>query len=197
MSKSPGSAAPASARPTPAPRNAPEGLARLYAGLDGIRLSPRDRGRVDLIVRRPAEDEREVLSSGFLDATYGLVGDDWLRRSGNRDRQVTIMNSRVAALLAGPGQWQLAGDQFYIDLDLSAANASPGTRLAIGRAVIEISADPHRPCKKFAHRFGRDALRLVNSPAGRQLSLRGLNAFVIRRGLVRKGDRVDVLSRPQ
>jgi hypothetical protein len=110
-------------------------LARLYAGLDGIRLSPRDHGRVELIVRRPAEDEREVLASGFLDTGYGLVGDGWLRRSGNRDRQVTIMNSRVAALLATPERWPLAGDQFYLgrrppsrgrpDRGRSASPASP------------------------------------------------------------------------
>jgi hypothetical protein len=192
MSESSRSTALPAASPIPQ-RNAPDGLTRLYAGLNGIRLSPRDRGRVELIVRRPAEDEREVLASGFLDTAYGLVGDGWLRRSGNRDRQVTIMNSRVAALLADPERWPLAGDQLYIDLDLSTANTPPGTRLAIGRAVVEVSADPHRPCKKFALRYGRDALRLVNSRVGRQLNLRGLNAYVIRRGLVRPGDRVDVL----
>jgi hypothetical protein len=143
-------------------------LARLYAGLDGIRLSPRDHGRVELIVRRPAEDEREVLASGFLDTGYGLVGDGWLRRSGNRDRQVTIMNSRVAALLATPERWPLAGDQFYLDLDLSAVNAPPGTRLAIGRAIIEVSADPHRSLQEVRPqvRTRRAAARQLPGPAG-------------------------------
>jgi MOSC domain-containing protein YiiM len=171
-------------------------LPSVQADLEDVRRSPTGAGRVELIVRRPAEDEREVLAGGYLDINYGLVGDGWARRSGNRDRQVTIMNSRVAALLAPRERWALAGDQFFVDLDLSQANLPPGSQLSIGRAALEISDDPHLGCKKFAVRFGTDALRLVNSQLGRQLCLRGLNARVIRRGLVRLGDRIGVQTRP-
>jgi hypothetical protein len=173
--------------------------AALAAGLDDIRRSPRDQGRVDLIVRRPAVDAREVLAEARLDRARGLVGDTWpARPSGmTRDRsphpdlQLTLMNGRVAALVAGEEERRpLAGDQLYVDLDLSEANLPPGTRLAVGSAVIEISDKPHRGCAKFADRFGQEALRFVNSPVGRELRLRGVNARIVVSGSVRVGDAI-------
>jgi len=172
----------------------------LEGGLDDIRHSPPDRGRVDLIVRRPAENAREVLAEARLDRVQGLVGDTWPARPSNltRDRsphpdlQLTLMNSRVAALVAGEDERrQLAGDQLYVDLDLSEANLPPGTRLTLGSAVIEISDKPHRGCAKFAQRFGQEALRFVNSPVGRQLRLRGVNARIVTTGSVHVGDTID------
>ena len=171
----------------------------LRGGLDEIRRSPADHGRVDLIVRRPAENAREVLAEGRLDTAQGLVGDTWRVRPSNltRDRsphpdlQLTLMNRRVAALVAGGDERrQLAGDQLYVDLDLSEANLPPGTRLALGSAVIEISDTPHRGCGKFAGRFGQEALLFVNSPVGRELRLRGVNARVVATGTVRVGDAI-------
>jgi hypothetical protein len=173
--------------------------AALEAGLDRIRRSPADDGRVELIVRRPAEDAREVLAEARLDPAVGLVGDRWLAQAegaaGNgpppRDTQLTVMSSRVAALVAGhPDRWRLAGDQLYVDLDLSDANLPAGTRLAVGSAVIEISHKPHRGCRKFSERFGLETRRFVNSPVGRELRLRGLNAKVVVAGTVRVGDAV-------
>ncbi len=172
-------------------------LAALEAGLDQIRRSPKDRGRVELIVRRPAENEREILAQATLDRDRGLVGDTWRARGGSRTnaggpnpgRQLTLMNARVAALVAGGGdRWELAGDQLYVDLDLSYANVPPGTRLAVGSAIIEVSDQPHRGCKKFGARFGWDALQFVNSDVGRELNLRGINAQVVSGGMVRSGD---------
>jgi hypothetical protein len=171
----------------------------LEGGLDEIRCSPTDHGRVDLIVRRPAENAREVLAEGKLDSAEGLVGDTWRVRPSNltRDRsphpdlQLTLMNCRVAALVAGEDERrQLAGDQLYVDLDLSKANLPPGTRLALGSAVIEVSDKPHRGCKKFAERFGQEALLFVNSPVGRELRLRGVNARIVAAGTVRIGDAI-------
>jgi hypothetical protein len=171
----------------------------LEGGLDDIRRSPPDSGRVDLIVRRPAENAREVLAEARLDRVEGLVGDTWRVRPSNltRDRsphpdlQLTLMNSRVAALVAGEDERrQLAGDQLYVDLDLSEANLPPGTRLTLGSAVIEISDKPHRGCAKFAQRFGQEALRFVNSPVGRQLRLRGVNARIVTTGTVRVGNSI-------
>jgi hypothetical protein len=171
----------------------------LEGGLDEIRCLPTDHGRVDLIVRRPAENAREVLAEGKLDSAEGLVGDTWRVRPSNltRDRsphpdlQLTLMNCRVAALVAGEDERrQLAGDQLYVDLDLSKANLPPGTRLALGSAVIEISDKPHRGCKKFAERFGQEALLFVNSPVGRELRLRGVNARIVAAGTVRIGDAI-------
>ena len=164
----------------------------LDAGLDDIRRSPADGGRLEQIVRRPAPLERELLAEAQLDTVEGLVGDSWsLRPRVDPECQLTLMNARVAALVAvTEDRWQLAGDQLYVDLDLSRTNVPPGTRLAIGGAVIEITAAPHTGCRKFAGRFGMDAARWVNSPAGRELQLRGINARVIESGPIKAGDTI-------
>ena len=163
---------------------------RLAAGFEETQRSPSDAGRVELVVRRPAEGEREVLDEGLFDTDEGLVGDRW--HSGKDPAsQVTVMNARVIALVAGDRErWPLAGDQLFVDLDLSIENLPPGTQLEIGSAVIEVSESPHAGCAKFSARFGSDAIRFVNSPAGRVLRLRGLNARVVKAGAVRPGDGV-------
>ena len=177
-------------------------LEQLEAGLDEIRRSPKDGGVLELIVRRPRVDEREVLQTGELDLAEGLVGDTWKERgssgtpdgSAHPDMQLNIMNSRVVALIAqSPERWPLAGDQLFVDLDLSAENLPPGTRLSLGTAVIEVTDQPHTGCKKFAARFGLDALKFVNSEVGKSLHLRGINAKVVRPGIICAGDVVSVL----
>jgi len=173
----------------------------LDAGLEHIRQSPIDHGTLELIVCRPAVDERQVLEEGHLDRTLGLVGDTWSVRSTTStpdgsphpDGQLTLMNARAIALVAGlPERWPLAGDQLYVDLDLSEAGLPAGTRLAFGPggAVIELTAKPHRGCAKFAARFGPEALRFVNTGPGRVLNLRGRNARVVAPGVIRRGDSV-------
>ncbi len=173
--------------------------AELEAGLGKVRSSPSDRGTIELIARRPAVDEREVLAEAALDLVAGLTGDTWLVRGNSRTAdgashpgmQVTVMNSRAALLIANePERRVLAGDQLYVDLDLSAANLPPGSRLALGSAVLEVTDQPHLGCAKFAVRFGQDALRVVNSRGGRELRLRGLNARVVVPGTVRAGDTI-------
>lgn len=158
---------------------------------------------VELIVRRPAVGEREVLAVGTLDAGTGLVGDNWRARgstgtadgSAHPGMQLTVMNARAALLVARhPDRRVLAGDQLYVDLDLSPANLPAGTRLAVGSAVIEVSEEPHLGCAKFAARFGKDAWRFVNSRTGRGLRLRGLNARILASGTVRPGDRASKLE---
>jgi hypothetical protein len=175
----------------------------LQAGLEDIRQSPVDEGVLELIVRRPAVDEREVPDTGELDRAVGLVGDSWLTRgssstpdgSANPDAQITVMNYRCAALVAGsPDRVPLAGDQLYVDLDLSETHLPAGSRLSIGEAVIEITSKPHRGCDKFAARFGAAALRFVNIGAGRELNLRGRNARVIVGGTIQRGARVRRLA---
>jgi len=175
----------------------------LQAGLDHIRRSPQDGGLLDLIVRRQAVNEREVLEYGDLDLVAGLVGDTWNRRrskttpdgSPNIEMQITVINSRAASLVArDESRWQLAGDQLYLDMDLSAANLPAGTRLALGAAVIEVTAPPHLGCQKFVARFGLEAMKFVNSPVGRDLRLRGLHARVIQSGRICKGDRAHKVS---
>ena len=165
-------------------------LSLLGTGVSEIRDSPRDEGTVELIVRRPAEGEREVLTEATLDEEKGLVGDGWHGRgTPHPDRQLTLMNARAAALVAGsPERWPLAGDQLYVDLDLGEANLPAGTRLCVGSAVIEVTAEPHRGCGKFSRRFGVDAMRWVNSAVGRELNLRGINARIVVGGTVRTGD---------
>jgi len=174
----------------------------LLAGLDHIRKSPADEGTLELVVRRPAVDEREVLDVGVLDVAEGLVGDTWRVRRSTRtedgsahpDMQLNIMNARVAALVAGErGRWALAGDQLYVDLDLSEGNLPPGTRLSLGGAVIEVTDQPHRGCDKFSGRFGLDALRFVNSTEGMAVKARGINAKVVSGGTIRPGDKITKL----
>lgn len=173
--------------------------AELEVGLGDVRDSPSDGGTVELIVRRPAVDGREILAEGALDIDSGLVGDTWPVRESSRtadrsahpDMQLTVINSRAARLVArDPDRRMLAGDQLYVDLDLSPANLPAGTRLAVGSAVIEVTDQPHLGCAKFAARFGNDAWRFVNSRAGRALRLRGLNARVVVAGTVRPGDAI-------
>jgi MOSC domain-containing protein len=169
----------------------------LEAGLDDIRRAPKDRGVLELIVRRPAVDEREVLEQAELDPVAGLKGDTWPIRGSSRtgdgsshpEMQLNIMNARAAALVAqDKSRWALAGDQLFIDMDLSTANVPPGTQLALGTAVIEITPLPHNGCGKFVERFGLDAMTFVNSPVGKELHLRGVNAKVVRPGVIRVGD---------
>ena len=171
----------------------------LAAALDEIQQSPATAGTVELIVRRPAEDEREVLDECSLDLTEGLVGDAWLARgsrsrpdgSANPDAQLTLMNARAADVITGSRErWPLAGDQLYVDLDLSIDNLPAGTQLAVGDAVVEVTPEPHTGCAKFSARFGTEALKFVNKSPGRELRLRGVNARVVTPGAVRAGDTI-------
>jgi len=178
-------------------------LTRLEESLDHIREAPADGGTLELITRRPGVDEREVLTEARLDTGNGLEGDTWLVRGSSRtadggpnpDSQLTLMSARAAAAIAGErDRWPLAGDQLYVDLDLSVTNLPPGSRVQIGSAVIEFSETPHTGCAKFQARFGNDSLRFVNSPIGRELRLRGANCRVVVAGAVRVGDTIRKLS---
>ncbi len=171
----------------------------LEAGLPEILASPKDHGVVAMIVRRPDTDQREVLESGELDVAEGLVGDNWRSRgsrmtadgSAHPDMQLNIMNARVISLVARSRErWALAGDQFFVDLDLARENLPAGTRLAMGSAIIEVTAIPHTGCKKFTARFGLEAVKFVNSRRGKELCFRGINAKVVQAGRVGVGDAI-------
>jgi len=174
----------------------------LTAALAEIQQSPATAGTVELIVRRPAEDEREVLDECTLDLEVGLVGDAWLARgskampdgSANPDAQLTLMNARAAEVITGTrDRWPLAGDQLYVDLDLSVENLPAGTQVAVGEAVVEVTPEPHTGCAKFSARFGTEALKFVNKSPGRELRLRGVNARVVSSGTVSVGDTISKL----
>jgi hypothetical protein len=180
-------------------------MTELEAGLKQIFASPKDEGILELIVRRPRTEEREVLSEGELHDLEGLVGDNWKHRGSSRtsdgsahpDMQLNIMNSRVIALLAQErDRWALAGDQLFIDMDLSEQNLPAGTQLSVGSAIIEVTPPPHTGCKKFVARFGLEAMKFVNSEVGRAHHLRGINARVVSGGLVRQGDLVSKIHGP-
>jgi hypothetical protein len=170
---------------------------RLEAGLDYVRRSPRDHGRLMLVVRRPEIGQRDLLAEAVLDQVTGLDGDNWLTRgssstpdgSAHPDKQVTVINARLAELVAGGTERiALAGDQLYIDLDLSVDNLPPGSLLAVGEAVLRVSEAPHTGCAKFIERFGTEAMRFVNSRIGRRLRLRGMNTRIVVPGTIRLGD---------
>ena len=172
-------------------------LLELEAGLEYIRQSPKDNGVLKLIVRRPDVDVREVVTTAELSLEEGLIGDTWKLRSSshtpdgsaNLKSQITLMNARTVALLAqSEDRWILAGDQLYVDMDLSDENLSAGMRLALGSAVVEVTDEPHTGCKKFAMRYGTDATKFVNSREGKRLHLRGINARVIQSGTIQVGD---------
>ncbi|MEY2473116.1 MAG: hypothetical protein QOK28_2445 [Actinomycetota bacterium] len=175
-------------------------LTDLEAGLDHIRQSPTEEGTLELIVVRTSPGRRKVLEEGELDLEVGLVGNDWIKRKprfGERNPlgQLTVMNHRAAALVAGdPERIPLAGDQLYVDFDLSTQHLDAGTRLAIGDAVIEITTKPHRGCAKFTKHFGDDATRFINTGLGIALNLRGRNAIVVEPGTIRTGDAVKRLA---
>lgn len=175
----------------------------LEAGLPDILASPKDDGAIAMIVRRPATNTREVLESGELNVADGLVGDNWRTRgsrmtndgSAHPEMQLNLMNSRVIALVAGSrDRWALAGDQFFVDLDLSRENLPAGTRLALGSAVIEVTAVPHLGCRKFKSRFGMESMKFVNSRRGKEHCLRGINAKVVKPGRVSTGDSIRRVS---
>ena len=171
-------------------------MEELEAALDHLRQAPKDEGVLQLIVRRPNVDQREILEEAELDPVGGLIGDNWNVRGSSKtpdgsahpDMQINIMNVRVTALVAQDKErWPLAGDQLYLDMDLSKENLPAGSRIALGSAVIEVSPLPHTGCHKFVSRFGADAMKFVNSAVGKQLCLRGINAKVIEGGVVRVG----------
>lgn len=179
-------------------------MAELEAGMEYIRQSPKDHGTLKMIVRRPQDDGRETVTEAEITLTDGLVGDNWRQRgskhmpdgSANPEAQITVMNARIIALVArSEERWPLAGDQLFVDLDLSEENLPPGTRLAIGTLVVEVSAVPHTGCRKFSDRFGVEAMKFVNSPEGKQLHLRGINTRVVQPGTIRVGDVVRKVSR--
>lgn len=174
----------------------------LDACLGDVRSSPADTGEIQLIVSRPDTGERVAHDECLLDAAIGLVGDNWFVRgsssmpdgSANPEAQLTLMNSRAVTAVAGErARWALAGDQLYVDFDISVANLPAGTRVRVGTAVLEISAKPHTGCAKFTQRFGLDAMRWVNSAEGKQLRLRGVNCRVVEPGRVALGDTITKL----
>lgn len=168
----------------------------LQSLLNEIFAAPRDSGPIEMIVRRPGENQREVIQSGELTTEEGLVGDNWGDRvdsdgEPNRAAQLTLMNSRVTdAVAVTRERWPLAGDQIYVDLDISMENLPPGSRLRVGEAIVEISEKPHTGCAKFAGRFGKEALRFANVGVGRENRFRGVNAFVVHSGAFQVGDKI-------
>ena len=176
--------------------------AEIEQEINHILASPKDNGLIELIVRRPKGNKREVLESGMLNVETGLVGDNWLTRGSSRtgnglghpEMQLNLMNYRFAELIAGDRhQVPLAGDQFFVDLDLSGENLPVGTRLLIGEALIEVTSVPHLGCKKFVERFGMDAMKYANSEFGRKHNLRGINAKVVSGGRVAAGGTIQIV----
>ena len=169
----------------------------LEAGLADVKRSPADTGTLRMIVRRPGVDARESVDEARLLIDEGLEGDNWRARYAakgkppNPEAELTLMNTRLVQLLAGSeDRWALAGDQLYVDLDLSADNLPVGARLQVGEAIVEITAKAHTGCKKFVQRYGMPAMLFVNSETGRALRLRGVYARTVKAGAIAVGDSI-------
>lgn len=174
-------------------------ISELELGIDEIKASPKDNGVLEMIVRRPETETRKIIQAGVISAENGLEGDNWKARgssampdgSADPEAQITLMNSRVIQLLSGDKEnWQWAGDQLFVDMDLSIENLPPHSRIQVGSAILEISAKPHTGCKKFSSRFGVEALAFISTPLGKALRMRGVNAKVIQAGQIKVGDTV-------
>lgn len=172
---------------------------QLEAGLDSILQSPDDHGRLEMIVIRPREDERIELDECELSAEGGVRGDRWITSSplqlddgrSHPDVQIAVINSRLIDLVAGErSRWSLAGDNLYIDLNLASENLPVGQQLAIGDVVLQVTNQPHNGCHKFTERYGRDAVKFVNSDEGKRLHLRGVYVRVLKPGQVHVGDAI-------
>jgi hypothetical protein len=175
----------------------------LEDGLSTVEAAPTDAGRLASIVARPAIEERELVETARFEPGAGMSGDNWREKPTSKTgapdplAEVTLMNARAAKLVAGssePADWAPAGDQLYADLDISVANMPPGTRLAVGSAILEVTEEPHLGCGKFISRFGVDAMKFVNSDRGRELRLRGVNLRIVEPGEAAVGDEIKRLG---
>ena len=174
---------------------------QLQAGLAEVERSPSDHGTLEMIVRRPAGGEREILEEASLTVGEGLVGDNWNQKGSSLtedggphpDMQLNVINSRFLNLIAGdPERMALAGDQLAVDLSLGSDNLPPWSLLRIGDSVIEVTDQPHTGCAKFTKRFGLDAFHFLKTDVGQAMNLRGINARVVVPGTIRRGDRITV-----
>jgi len=172
-------------------------LAELEAGLRALAAAPTEAGRLALIVLRRSDGRRELPERARLSIEEGVPGDGWSRRPPrDPEAQLAVMRRDVAELVANGQPLATFGDNLFVDLDLSARNLPPGTRLRVGEAEVEVTAKPHNGCRKFHGRFGADALQLVQAPATRAQNLRGVYWKVVAAGLARVGDPIEVLVRP-
>jgi MOSC domain-containing protein YiiM len=171
-------------------------LADLEAGLAGMGAAPRDRGAVLLVLRKLEGGQRDAPVPALLTPGGGVVGDVWGRRDHpNPEAQITVMQTGVARLIANGQPLPLFGDNLYVDLDLSNQNLPTGSRVRVGKALLEVTPMPHNGCQKFKLRFGQEALNFVSKKDLRHLNLRGIYMQVIEAGEVRPGDLVKVLQR--
>lgn len=157
--------------------------------------SPRDQGRVELCVLRPARGERKVVDALAVSPENGIEGDRWLTDAhGRPGNQVSLMNVHVLRSLAGDDveRMALAGDNLIVDLDLTEESLPPGTVLAIGGAELEISTDPHRPCRLFEARFGVTAVKKVKRGNAKGRRSRGVLARCVKAGTIHTGDAIEV-----
>src|SRR5258708_4532079 len=134
----------------------------LEAGLEHVRRSPRDEGIVQLIACRPDNSRRQVLEEVVLDCARGVIGDNWLVRGSRHTPagppapagRAPAPNPGGAPVGGGEGAGgAVGGAKCYVALALTRETPGAGPRLAIGTAVIEVSAKPHVGCWKYEARF--------------------------------------------
>ena len=170
----------------------------LERGFSELNPAPRDRGRLEAIVRRHADGSRETLQTTMLSIDEGLTGDGWNRRPPRKpDAQLAVMQMDIAQLIAGKQSITLFGDQLFVTLDLSANNLPAGSRIQVGQAIVEVTPEPHDGCLKFKDRFGQDALVFVSAPKSRSQNRRGVYWKVVEGGSIHVGDAIEIMSRAE
>lgn len=180
-----------------------QSLQSLMEKLPGVlSAAPKGEGRLDMIVTRPVEDQRVLPESCKVSGEFGVSGDNWKQGSGytlddgsgDPEAQICMMMSGCIQAIAGDSaNWAPAGDNFFLDMDLTPGNMPPGTRFSIGSAEFVVTEMPHNGCQKFIDRYGRDACLFVNTGKGKELRLRGIYARVTKDGTVAVGDTVTKL----
>lgn len=168
-----------------------EQIEKAWAGLPA---PPRDSGRLALIVARPADGVRDELASARVTPGSGVPGDRWQRATPDVPRmQLAVMRRDIAELLANGQPISHAGDNLFVDFDLSSESLPTGSKLRVGDAVFEVTPEPHDGCHKFQARFGAAALRFISARDKRDDHLRGVYWMVIQAGTIRVGDTIERL----
>ena len=139
-------------------------------------------GIVERIRYYPEKGKTGVeLSTGHLMKNLGLEGD---YHAGGGERQISILFTETRGKIISSKEQALCFTRFRENITINCSGQiAPGTKLAIGEALIEITGET-----KKCH----DGCSLNENE--KSCPLRGLNPFakVVQSGFIRTGDSVEI-----